>query len=787
MKYVFVLCCELNYIKCPKHFISCSHLLRSLIITHKVKNLSADNVLLSFIENNEKDIETIDLRIINEEMFRIYMKQYENENTFYNYFQNKAITKLLICNKEQLTLKNISMLKHCSETEFWQLEFNCLLNENKRYHKRNITDNTYCSISKEESIKINNMNFINDYFSYFDKWSKDINVETSSYFTFRKTEISKDMVNEIICNNKVCKKEQYYLIMSLMVSKSHCHLIVNNKDILQYLYDCKYYNKHYHAFRYALSYAWVSFYKEEQYKWRKMDITDECVFDIHTASLLPYMPTNYISETHGPSKAVSPYLPILLNSHLKNLKTINGIHKKLQLNYNYGVSSMETFQERMNLFVTGQNINLFENINWSNIGITGSIIACCLPNYNPLSHNVNHDYAKFAKLYYANSDIDIACIGTMEDCYDTMLKLKQTLITNIEKHKLQLSIFNETEQNLTEYIYEEKCTTQNSCDEENDDDDYIVQPSNHIIYHKLQLNTNTDVVQIYPEKITNIYINKQFIIKHLIKFKENEERTEELINSKVDDLCNDIYNINHNDEHIVRDYLYDIYMEHHNKEHIFNKKYILQSIPTKKKNIRILYSNKDNELYCADTIKYKFVSIYFRTPLDLFKIKTKTIMGTVSQFHFPCVRAYYVGDNVHMTSSCIGACHTMICNDYKFFANTNNPIVVWLKYLKRGFSFTFNINECKKFTEFMEYNKKFVNDLGFHEKPKYYLSWLNMKTNLFNYDQACEIPQDITYEKKIKQLYNAEVNNTFIKYIIDKHGNIIPLNIDYFSYLLLQK
>ena len=33
------------------------------------------------------------------------------------------------------------------------------------------------------------------------------------------------------------------------------------------------------------------------------------------------------------------------------------------------------------------NVNLLENIDWSNIAISGSIMACCLPNFNTIMLN----------------------------------------------------------------------------------------------------------------------------------------------------------------------------------------------------------------------------------------------------------------------------------------------------------------------------------------------------------------------------------------------------------------
>ena len=61
------------------------------------------------------------------------------------------------------------------------------------------------------------------------------------------------------------------------------------------------------------------------------------------------------------------------------------------------------------------NINILDGLDWSNIAMSGSIMACCLPNYNPLMNSyildkdMNIDFAAFANEYYKDADIDIMC------------------------------------------------------------------------------------------------------------------------------------------------------------------------------------------------------------------------------------------------------------------------------------------------------------------------------------------------------------------------------------------
>lgn len=786
MKYVYVQCANEQFVKCPKFIIYSSDLLRRNINKIAFENLESINLaLFQFIQDNdETTIETIDFHVMEIDMFKIYMEQFINTNTFYNYFQNKALNKLLVCYDDQLRLKNINILKTCKEIEFWQSWNNCLINENKKYMKRDITDKTYCRITNKEGIDIGKSD-TTDYISYMEQRFNNVDLFTSKFYTFRDKELTKDIVTEVVCNMHTT--ECYYLIMTLLISKSHCHLIANNKDVLLHFIKNNLYKKYYHAFRYALSYAWLSFYKEEQYKGRNLDITNECVFDINVASLLPIMPTNY-DKVEGPLYAISPYAPILLDSTFKHSKSINGVFKSLRNGYEYGVASLSTFKERMNLFISGKNIDIFENVDWSNIGITGSIISCCLPNYNPLQQIVDDNYFEYANLYYGDSDVDIAFNGTNEECYDTMIKLKNTLMNNIEKYKEQLIKFSdEIKYNLTEYSFNEKITESNTNYNE-EDDDYVIEPNipkfrNHV----LQINSKSDTVQVHVIKNANLYINKAFIIRHFIHIEEELSTTEynNIVEQKFNEIRDDMHNINNYEQHDIRDYMYDLYVSHQQGEGKFNKDYILISVPANKEDIRMFYSEGETDFQCIETIKYKFTSQYFRVPMELFKIRTKTIMGTVSQFHFSCVRAYYANNNVYMTSSCVGACHTLICTDYKFFAGVRDPVIIWLKYLKRGYSFTFNTNELKKFIGFMKNNKEYVNNMGFTEEPETYMDWINIESPaIFGSNQSTIFSPEITYEDKIKELYNVKINNNIKKTIINSSGNAILVDMDYISYLL---
>jgi hypothetical protein len=103
----------------------------------------------------------------------------------------------------------------------------------------------------------------------------------------------------------------------------------------------------------------------------------------------------------------SPYLPILVADQVLDID--NNCHSVLPLytkNYNYGVTNIHNFLQRLCYFFSNTTHNLLENLDFNGIGITGSCIACCLPNFNPLC-TIFNNYSDFVKEYYNNSDLDI--------------------------------------------------------------------------------------------------------------------------------------------------------------------------------------------------------------------------------------------------------------------------------------------------------------------------------------------------------------------------------------------
>jgi hypothetical protein len=98
--------------------------------------------------------------------------------------------------------------------------------------------------------------------------------------------------------------------------------------------------------------------------------------------------------------------------------------------------------------------------------------------------------------------------------------------------------------------------------------------------------------------------------------------------------------------------------------------------------------------------KYRITSPYFNHPLEIFKIHGASQIGAVAQFHLPCVRALYNGNNVYLTPSCISAHMTYMNIDYKYFAGSKDPIEIINKNRMRGFGTWLNESEIKDFLKY---------------------------------------------------------------------------------------
>ena len=696
------------------------------------------------------------------------------------------------------TKYNISqMINTISETNYYALFRNCMINITDKFNTRVFKlslANRIDDINIEDIIKSLDNND-DDYLADITKPTTFLDASSSNnidgnnkYRISNKVlKITNEHINSLF--DRLSYADRYYLIMNCMTSKELCHLIINNKVMLNRImnekdnYNKTFMNKYAHIIRYGLGYAWITFYMEESIKRSNITSKDRFIFDIDTASLLPYYPYS-LKNLH-----LCPYISLLVdNKSLNTEQNIFGVKQyNIDLCYpeispeskqklNYGICNKETFINRINIFMSGMNnVNMIENIDWANIAISGSVMACCLPNFNSLMmnfmnidrHNVNIDFIKFIDEYYKDADIDIMC--SILDVYkyvDKILEFKKQLEQNIKK------------------------------------------------IHNLNLPSCVDITQLFSNKAASVMINKNFVKKYIL---DNTDMKYENI----------LINLNDNKiKTIVYDHYIQWFKEYisnditNNNDNFLNPKYHELYIPVTIDNINVvLVTNKYKTDYTADSTpdntpdnisddnsdiiifipktnyKFRIKSAYLPRNLEFFQIRGGEFFSTVSKFHLPIVRSYFDGNNVYMCPSCITACMTFVNIDYKYFAGSKDPIEIVNKYRMRGFGTILNDSEINRLVKYSmlvpKWKKLYKNknnitgSLPFNNQfflPSHHLDGkplFNANNRiLYGNGNVIQIADDINeYIRYIDQKYSTKyINNDFISYhnlvTIDDYGYI---------------
>jgi hypothetical protein len=575
-------------------------------------------------------------------------------------------------------------INNLEESNYWELPYNCSANLTKFFKRRKI--DISLRIKKEEDIineddlkndeddlknneddlkndeddlkndkdfeNKNKEDYLHDIFKrnkYIDASNIIMNNGYKIYNISKSCNYSKDEIYELL--KSLDNKNQYYLVSNLMISKKYCHLIINNEKVLDLMKD-EFVLKA-PLFRYLLGYAWLRFYFEESIKKRNMTIEDEFIFDINTASKLPIYPFNIKFPK------MNPYMPIMVADNVLNAHQNIGSIKNYKLTdtskkyCNQGICNLVEFRERLNLFVTNNiDNNLFNDIKWKKwkVVICGSVMTACIQYYHPLVNlfdkkdtPLNVKLIRFFNEYYATSDIDV------------MFSHNNT----IEYMEAVEHFFN-------------------------------------------QIVVNTCVIYRYAEP-RHVKLNRHFQLHFCI----NEEWIDKNIVS--DSITHEFIINNIEDNQIIslfKPFIDDYYKKYLkielNKvnESSQNKCYINYFNKLDDYNIKIYINEYNKEPVIKFNYKYRITCPHFNHPIEIFNISNCDQMGAISQFHLPCVRALYNGNNVYMTPSCITAHLTFMNIDYKYFACKTNPFDIINKYRMRGFGTWLNKNEISYFWKY---------------------------------------------------------------------------------------
>ena len=204
------------------------------------------------------------------------------------------------------------------------------------------------------------------------------------------------------------------------------------------------------------------------------------------------------------------------------------------------------------------------------------------------------------------------------------------------------------------------------------------------------------------------------------------------------------------------------------------------------------------------SIKYDISSLYLPHPLEIFSQENDNIVDIISNFHLPCVRLYYNGNNVFLLPSCITAIATGMCLDYKYISSTKSPMTIisnkkligfgtWINYREKKQIISYILNNTYWKTLFCNINYKNIYTQLFNPiskyskiiKPKFYTISLNENYNNTNrYNNDYDLESDVTYDCKtfsitkeiIYRFNSVKIDINYDKFIcIDGFGNILPV------------
>lgn len=652
-------------------------------------------------ELNKKELVFLMLETT-ESNVKSWIKLHQSENNF-----DKFIKKIIFRNyyglKDNVINKNIiDSLNKVKDFQYWQNESNCRISGNDAFDSRKF--NLYLmnkwnmpmdKIEKELERLINgktenktNSNYplemINPNITSPNDSVEDYVVKFKTnalpvFYKIIKPEdlmIQKESIEELLINPILNEKEKYYLICNVLSSKKYCHYVLNNRKILEKNEDLL--NKFKPTFRYVIGYAWLSLYMEESIRKSRIKQSDRFVFDLETASMLPVFP--FCME----NPYLNPYFSLPVSEKLINSKTnINSISS--MEGYSNGIVDLHEFRRRINIFMSGRsNKDLLDGADWSNMVITGGIMAAVMPKTNPLmalfrtseTNDISDkELNRFFEEYYAASDIDVACnhksiIDFIEHVKSLADILRKNL--NVSKSDVRITSNKSAAIYINETILKEKCQKRK-----------IPFDFDYICSNLQQNDVKFYFYELYLEKKKGSNINNMDILGD--KIKENEY-------FNIINYCEfDKISI------VINDYGFE-------KENLNFKN------PDHNSGIEMVYYVNENEIpfiMISETLKFNISSIHLKHQLEVFKLVEEEFFSCVGRFHLPCVRSYYNGTTCYLTPSAISAYMTLTNINYKYFVGKSSPTDIVDKYRSRGYSTILNNYEIKQYISFILSNEHF--------------------------------------------------------------------------------
>ncbi len=657
------------------------------------------------LENDEVVLTLLEL---NSSVAQAYIDLYTSDYKLQDLVQAKLLQQYYNCNKYcyPVQAKISRMSNGLDESIYWTNPYNCNINLTDSYIKRQFqyresSRDTVKAAITAQSKKQNSANVqtilnklmakTENQYAFMHIRGKEVftdasdAVKGSKYRLYRidndRLTLNKKQVTELFSMTSN-DRELYDLFNAFLLSKQYCHLVINNDVILRKVSPII--EKFKPVYKCLFGYAWLCMYMEECIMKTRTNRENRYVFDINTASNLPFFPY-CTDDVH-----MNPYCALLVNENVLNSKkNCHGI-PMIKGYDNYGIDTLDNFKRKFNIFTTNNSTRgIFDGLEteegsnrWKHFAVSGSLIPSCAEKCNPLMELVttaNQTYeerwTRFFNEYQADSDIDLMCnqVGIFDfmDCVDNMINVVTNNLNEIAGKDVSDTIAIKPIKTLMIIVntaYVEECMSDDF------DPTYVLN------------NFNDDDIKDYFHLL---YANKKSKDKRKWR-KENGTPTNPLYKYFFKTSPQDDMNIILSTYSTVKNqhtkYDSDTYIYLNDVRDADNQ------VP-EEENIQLLK--------ISESIKFKITSPHLPHCIEAFKIKYAEYFSCVARFHLPCVRGYYDGDNVYMLPSCITALMTHMNIDYKYFAGVRNPIEIINKYRMRGYGTI--LNDIER-SHMLEYN-----------------------------------------------------------------------------------
>jgi len=657
-----------------------------------------NEIVLPFFEHNS---ETLDL----------YFSLYDVTNNLEDLIKLLSLYRYHNCRSysQSITPLITQYTMNLREVLYWRNPTNCQMNMTDLFEKRKFQHKEFMDNNnkvkhhefKDENIK-----------NLFSKLSKKSHIEGNYLDGIHRKEIFTDAASTIhtkgkyklyfISNKKLSvtkdevaniftsldnERQQYDFLNALLLSKDHCHLVLNNEKMLVASNDIM--TKFKAIFKLVIGYAFFCMYMEECVAKTRTTKDMRFVFDICTANKLPFFPYCH-EDLH-----MNPYCPLLIASSTINASNnLLGVPMISNQILEQGIDTLENFKEKFNIFTTGiPNRNIFdglekkENGTWKSFAISGSSILPCSQRNNPLIEQISTvgmdsvtKYKKYFAEYYSESDIDVMSNEkSVFDFMDAVIELKNVVAKNLSEINVidvkdvlaDMEIVPVKSVGITVSLIYLDLLIENDPNFKQYTSEYIIK----------NLNSN-EIKEFFLEKYVTSKLAKNREHRRTRKHQNFYEHFYKICS--VDELT--LYVTPHISE-------FDDIHARDSESHIYyNDACQSDKKVDDSKNIKLVKINEN--------IKFKIISKYMLHNLEIFRIKYEEYFSCVARFHLPCVRQYYDGNQVYILPSCITAMNILLNVEYKYFAGIRDPCEIVNKYRLRGIGTIINEVEKKHLVEY---------------------------------------------------------------------------------------